>query len=178
MMHVKIINWDTAGNGSLPAGTSNIGTVGIAAGTAAMGNISLIAGTANIGSLLAGTGNIGFVTATEQGGVIRYNGVTTAIQYAVIALTTSVNAIVVTSVSAKQIVALGLVLAGSPAMQLSFFSSAATAISGALFLLAGTPLVMPRNLDGWFAPTTAGQSLTLTPSVSGSVGGAISYIVV
>ena len=166
MIHVKIINWDTAGNGSLPAGTSNIG------------NVSLIAGTANIGSLLAGTGNIGFVTATAQGGVVRYGAVSTVVNYAIISLTTSVNAIVVTSVTAKQIVALSLVLSGSPAIQLSFFSSAATAVAGPLFVLAGTPVVLPRNEDGWFIPTTAGQSLTLTPSLSGSVAGAITYIIV
>ena len=177
MVHVKIINWDTAGNGSLPAGTSNIGTVGIAAGTAGIGLISLTAGTANIGSLLAGTGNIGGVYSTANGGVASYRGVTTNVNYALIALTTSVNAVVVTSVAAKQIIVTGLVLAGSPAMQVGIFSSAATAISGALFLLAGTPCVLPKQEDGWFA-TTAGQSLALTPSVSGSLGGAITYIVV
>lgn len=165
MVHVRIMGWDST-NGTIPAGTATIGNVALVAGTATQNTL-----------LVAGAANVGEIYSTGIGGLIRFGGVATTAQYASFAFITSAAAqIVVTSVSAKVIVVLAAALAGSPAMTVQFFS-ASTTRSGPIPVLASTPITLQNNRDGWLK-TNAGESLTVTPSVSGQLGGMITYIVV
>lgn len=179
MQHVQVVGFGTSTSQTLalPAGTARIGDVGIVAGTAAMGTVTLGAGTAEVGKLAAGAANIGTIYATDEGGILRYAGVATTAQFASIALTSSAaNAVIITSVSAKKIVLLSAMFAGSPAMTVQFFS-AATTLSGSIPVLASTPFVLPDNKNGWLV-TNAGESLTVTPSVSGQFKGMATFIVI
>ena len=191
---VKITNWSTDGNASIPAGTANIGKVVLAAGASAVGTIIINSGTANVmgtahailltgaavigtanATILAGANNIGQIYTTADGGIFRYASVATTAQFASFVVTSSANAIIVTSVAAKKIVLIGAAIGGSPAMAVSFFSDA-TAVSGPISIVPGA-YTLPNNRDGWMV-TTAGQSLTVTPSVSGNFSGVVSYVVV
>lgn len=181
MLHVKVYGWDTTtGNVvTLPTGTNTIGNVGLVAGTATVGNVGIVAGTATMGNVgvIAGTANIGTLYNTEQADVLRFGTVATTAQYVSVALTSSAaNAILVTSVSAKRLVLLSAALGGSPAMTVQFFS-ATTAISGPVSIAAGGAITLPLNKAGWFVGN-AGESLTVTPSVSGNLGGMVTFIVV
>ena len=169
MEHVQVVGFGTSTSQTLglPAGTATIGNVGIVAGTAAVGAVTLSAGTANAG----------FIVSTAQADVFRYGAVSTAIQYASVALTSSAaNAVIVTSVTAKRIVLLAAALGGSPAMTVQFFS-AATTKSGPMSIAAGGQINMGFNQAGWVICNSA-ESLTVTPSVSGNLGGVVTFIVV
>ena len=170
MVHVKVVGWDTTSGNvvSLPAGTNNVGLVTLAAGTAAAGTVVLGAGTALVG----------FITNTEYAGQFNYQGSSTAINYAAIAITTSVASIVVTSVAGKSIVVTSLWINANTLMS-ALFLNATTTAGGPLFVLTnGGGMVLPQNRDGWFKSGSQAQSFIITPSASGSLSGALTYILV
>jgi len=97
------------------------------------------------------------------------------IKRAVIDTSAGDNTIVV-AVSGKKIRVLSLFLTAAAAMAVRFESATAgTALTGAMALATGTPLVLPYNPLGWFE-TIAGELLNLETTTSNACDGALQYI--
>jgi hypothetical protein len=97
------------------------------------------------------------------------------IKRAVIA-TSAENNTIVAAVTSKKIRVLSLFITAVAAMTVRFESATGgTALTGAMTMAAGTPLVLPYNPLGWFE-TVAGELLNLETATSNDCDGALQYI--
>lgn len=105
----------------------------------------------------------------------RVHYIDTQTGYAVVSSTTALATTLVASQTGKRIFLTGAVITVNTAMTLQFFS-ATTAITGIISLNTnGSGFVLPQSKDGWIR-TNQGESLNYTPSSSGTIGGAITFV--
>lgn len=115
---------------------------------------------------------------TLDGSTITINGTQVSVTYAAVNIAASGDNQVVAAVTSKKIRVLGLAIASAGAVTNTIGSDLAgsfVALSGAMSMITGTPLVLPFTSAGWFE-TAAGKALNFKLGGAIQVSGVLAYV--
>lgn len=110
----------------------------------------------------------------EQSGTIYRGGTPYTVKHAYKDL--SATGEVVAAVALKQILVTSYTMSASAALNVYFKSHTAGQIDSTKYLAANGGATKARDVDGVFAPTTAGEALDLNISGTGNCGVSVNYI--